>query len=68
MAGNFSVIVNPYLWKRLKNEDDILCSYSVWSKHGFKCTNINNDDNNSYCYYNYNCNKKAMHVLNNDIV
>ena len=22
MAGDFSVIVDPYLWKRLKNDDD----------------------------------------------
>ena len=26
MAGDFSVIVDPYLWKRLKNYDDDQCN------------------------------------------
>jgi hypothetical protein len=25
MAGDFSVMLDPYLWKRLKNDDDDPC-------------------------------------------
>ena len=27
MAGNFSVIVDPYLWKKFKDDDDYYLSY-----------------------------------------
>ena len=29
MAGDFSVIVNPYLWKRLENDDDIFTYFCI---------------------------------------
>ena len=31
MAGDFSVIVDPYLWKQLKNYDDDLILYFIIS-------------------------------------